>query len=920
MRTLLIIGAVLLIAVGLLAFALINLNSLIASNKDRILHQVEQTLGREVAVQEIGVTVWGGIGARLTQFRIADDPAFSADAFVRADDLQVNVALWPLLSQEIQVSRLILNSPQIQLIRDEQGQFNFTSLSQPAPARTPKEAPQETLQESNETAAPPLLFLVAFLDIQNGDVRYADQQAGTEFRVTRLDLRAHDVSLDEPVRLELDAAILSDQQNISLDVQAGPVGQELADVNSIPLDGSVTISQLDVNALQQALPDIAQHIPPGLGISGPLSLETAVSGRVGALQLSGIDLQAAIFGSGDPNLQVTGSFGPVGAEVPDPLAESTLDATVTLGPLPLERVQQFGPVGEHLPPDLSVEGPVSVTVQASGRPTNLTLTGQVEATDSTLRFGEFFNKPSGRVFALSTQTRLTPQAAALQELTLNLHTLTLTVSGNVGFDDTPTLDLAVDSNRAELAELHDLLPLLQDYGVAGGFETHLQVAGPLSAGQIPQLTGTLSIQDGNAAPAQLPKPLTDIQAALTLTGQGAELTKATARVGESAFQLEAQVEQFQPLKAAYELRAPVLRVADLQPQASEDRLEAVSTTGRVWLQDGDFRHTGQLSSKQGHVAQVRYTDLQLDSSVTDQVAKIDRFKLHAFEGRLDGSGQYDFGAEPPRMAATAQVDAVNLTEFFRSALAQTDPPVQGTAALDFTVSGSGHTWDALKPTLRGQGKAEIVDGVLREFNLAEGVLSGLTGVPGLSFVLPQQLREKYPEIFASPHTEFDECTSQFSLGEGQIKLDRLRIAARDFRTQAEGWMDFAQQVDATASLTLSQALSSDLMRSTKELRYIANAEDRVEIPFALAGVFPAVRPTLDARQIGTLIQRAATRALQDVVQEKVLDRLLPAKKKRQDRAAQQADDSDRTASEQPDKAPSLEEQLLQKGLDALFGH
>ena len=63
MRTLLIVGAILLVAVGLLAFALINLNSLIAGNKDRILHQVEQTLGREIEVEEIGVTVWGGVGA-----------------------------------------------------------------------------------------------------------------------------------------------------------------------------------------------------------------------------------------------------------------------------------------------------------------------------------------------------------------------------------------------------------------------------------------------------------------------------------------------------------------------------------------------------------------------------------------------------------------------------------------------------------------------------------------------------------------------------------------------------------------------------------------------------------------------------------------------------------------------------------------
>ena len=908
MRILLIIGSVLLIAVGLLAFALINLNSLVASNKDRILHQVEQTLGREVEVQEIGVTVWGGIGARLTQFRIADDPAFSADAFVRADDLQVNVALWPLLSQEIQVSRLILHHPQIQLIRDEQGQFNFASLSQTATTSTPQETPQETLQESDATAAPPLLFLVAFLDIQNGDVRYMDQQAGTDFRVTQLDLRAHDVSLDEPVRLELDAAIFSDQQNISLDVQAGPVDQGLDDVNTIPLEGSLTISQLDLNTLQQTLPDIAQHIPSGLGISGPLNLTTDVSGRAGALHLSNMDLQAALFDSRAPNIQVTGSFGPLGAEVQDPLAESTLDATVTLGPLALERVRQFDPVGEHLPPDLSVEGPVSVTVQASGIPANLALTGQVEATDSALRFGELFNKPTGSVFALSTQARLTPQAAAFQELTLNLHTLTLTVSGNVGFD-APTLDLTVDSNRAELAELHSFLPLLQDYGMAGSFETHLQVSGPLTTEQLPKLTGTLSLQDGSATPEQLPKPLTDIQAAITLTGQGAELTQTTARIGESVLQLEAQVEQFQPLKAAYELHAPVLRMADIQLQASEDLLEAVSATGRVWLQNGDLRHAGQLSSKQGRVAQVHYTDLQLDSSVADQVAKIDSFKLHAFEGRLDGSGQYNFGAEPPHMAVTTQVDAVSLTAFFRSALAQTDPPVQGVASLDFTVSGRGHTWDALKPTLHGQGKAEIMDGELREFNLAEGVLSGLTGVPGLSLVLPQRLRDKYPEVFASPHTEFDEFASQFSLGNGKIKLDRLHIVARDFRTQAAGWMDFEQQVDATASLTLSQALSSDLMRATKELRYIANAEDRVEIPFALTGVFPAVRPTLDAQQIGTLIQRAATRALQDVVQdkiqEKVLDKILPPKRKPE--------------SEEPERAPSLEQQLLQKGLDTLFG-
>ena len=912
MRTLLIIGAVLLIVVGLLAFALINLNRLIASNKEQILQQVEQTLGREVEVEEIGVTVWGGIGARLTQFRIADDPAFSAEAFVRADDLQVNVALWPLLSQEVQVRRLILRKPQIQLIRDEQGQFNFTSLAQ-----TETNTPEETAQKSEGASSPPLLLLVALLDIQDGDIRYIDRQAGTDFRVAQLDLQAHDVSLDEPVHVELDAAVLSDQQNIAVDVRAGPVGPGLDNVTAIPLEGTAAISQLDVNALQQALPAIARHIPPELGISGPFNLKTDFSGRVGAVHLSNLDMQASIFGSSAPNIQVTGSFGPVGVEISDPLAESALNADVALGPVALERLQQFGPLTGQLPPDLNVEGPVSVTVQASGTPNNLTLTSRVEASDSAIRFGELFNKPSGNVLTLSTQARLTPQAAVLQKTNLTFHTLELTVSGNVGLAAAPTLDLTLDSHRAELADLRSLLPLLQKYDVAGTFETHLRIAGPLTAEQLPQLTGTLSLQDGSAALDQLSKPVTDIQASVTFTGQGAELTNTTARIGESPLQFDAHIERFQPLKAAYELRASALRLADLQPEASEDRLEAVSATGRVWLQGEDLRHTGQLSSKQGYVAQVHYTDFQLDSSVANQVAKIDRFKLHAFEGTLDGSGQYAFGAEPPRMAVTAQVDAVSLTEFFRSALALVDPPVQGTASLDFTLAGSGHTWNALKPTLRGQGKVAITDGALSEFNLAEGVLSGLTGIPGLSLVLPQRVRDKYPAIFASPHTEFDEFTSRFSLGNGKINLDSLRIAARDFMTQGKGWMDFEQQVDVTASLALSKALSADLIRAVKETKYIANDEGRLEIPFALVGVLPAVTPALDARHIGTLIQRAAIKALQDEVQEKVqekiLDKLLPSKKK-----VKQKNHAS-TAPEEQEKKPGLEEQLIQKGLDSLFG-
>ena len=64
MRKLLIIGSVLLVIIGLVVFALTNVNSLIASNKDQILQQVEQTLGREVEVQVTRLTGAARIVAR----------------------------------------------------------------------------------------------------------------------------------------------------------------------------------------------------------------------------------------------------------------------------------------------------------------------------------------------------------------------------------------------------------------------------------------------------------------------------------------------------------------------------------------------------------------------------------------------------------------------------------------------------------------------------------------------------------------------------------------------------------------------------------------------------------------------------------------------------------------------------------------
>ena len=123
-----IVSAVLLSLCLVVVLALLNLNSLINRNKDYFLAQAERALGRKVSVGDVGVTLWGGVGLRLSNFTMSDDPSFSSSHFVRAEDLQINVKLLPLLRKDFQVKRLILHRPLIEIIRNREGKYNFSTI------------------------------------------------------------------------------------------------------------------------------------------------------------------------------------------------------------------------------------------------------------------------------------------------------------------------------------------------------------------------------------------------------------------------------------------------------------------------------------------------------------------------------------------------------------------------------------------------------------------------------------------------------------------------------------------------------------------------------------------------------------------------------------------------------------------------
>src|SRR5438105_14530485 len=102
MRKWIITGGALIILVAVVFIALLNINALIARNKSYLIEQAEQSLGRKISVGDVEATLFSGIGARLINFTMADDPGYASGDFVRAKDVQGIVKVWPLLQESLQ--------------------------------------------------------------------------------------------------------------------------------------------------------------------------------------------------------------------------------------------------------------------------------------------------------------------------------------------------------------------------------------------------------------------------------------------------------------------------------------------------------------------------------------------------------------------------------------------------------------------------------------------------------------------------------------------------------------------------------------------------------------------------------------------------------------------------------------------------
>jgi AsmA protein len=103
--------------------------------------KAQEALGRNVQIGKLGFSMFSG-SLSADGVTIADDPKFSNAPFLAAKSLKVSVDVMPLIfSHELHVNSIKLDEPQVALISNAAGQWNYSSLGGNAPAANPAAAP-----------------------------------------------------------------------------------------------------------------------------------------------------------------------------------------------------------------------------------------------------------------------------------------------------------------------------------------------------------------------------------------------------------------------------------------------------------------------------------------------------------------------------------------------------------------------------------------------------------------------------------------------------------------------------------------------------------------------------------------------------------------------------------------------------------
>ncbi len=163
-KTLYIIAALLVIAlIGLTVFIKVYITP--ERVKAFLIPQAEKHLNRKVDIEELNISILKGITVKNFAIKEKDGKT----DFLKSKEFVLKYKFLPLLSKLVIIDELKIVSPEIRIIRNKEGKFNFEDIGKKKPAKVQKEE-----EKAEETKGLPISLLVSKLVIDDAKFSLTD--------------------------------------------------------------------------------------------------------------------------------------------------------------------------------------------------------------------------------------------------------------------------------------------------------------------------------------------------------------------------------------------------------------------------------------------------------------------------------------------------------------------------------------------------------------------------------------------------------------------------------------------------------------------------------------------------------------------------------------------------------------------------
>ncbi|MCP4183622.1 MAG: AsmA family protein, partial [Hyphomicrobiales bacterium] len=227
------------IAVGGAIFLVTNVDP--NEYKPQISQKVESLTGRKLTLGgDISWRFYPWVGVTLNDFSLSNREGFAPENMIEATQVDVQLKVLPLLSKQLDIGKIDLQSPKINLSIDTQGLSNWDDLSEKGATDAPK-------IEKPEQAAGAMLggLVVQGVDISQGEIGWNDQAAGQSYQLSDFNLNTGTIEPGLPVDFDLKSGMSG--TGLPADAQLSLKGSLLLNqaMDGVQLENLVTRLNMD---------------------------------------------------------------------------------------------------------------------------------------------------------------------------------------------------------------------------------------------------------------------------------------------------------------------------------------------------------------------------------------------------------------------------------------------------------------------------------------------------------------------------------------------------------------------------------------------------------------------------------------------------------------------------------------------------